>query len=224
MRVCRGQCGDGVAAKRFSREGHDLNDKMGKEVTGAAAKLVRERAKLAEQAAWSRVAGQSDDLRDRKPEDRLHGDLECTSIGVYGTLDSSSSGVRPSYDSRIYGGPTTSSTSSSPGEQLFRRFDPVAHTLVVLVVPVNSKADGGSENFNVPRAAADSPVPTPRKTTSHIVLIWAVTSGLVALTIAAGPLLIYIPRRRLRRLNSTPSGTSATYLFDHVPLPFTQWN
>ncbi|KAJ7265131.1 hypothetical protein C8J57DRAFT_1230165 [Mycena rebaudengoi] len=100
---------------------------------------------------------------------------------------------------------TTSSTSSSPGEQLFRPFDPVAHTLVVLMVPVNSKADGGSENFNVPRAAADSPAPTPRKTTSHIVLIWAVTSGLVALTIAAGLLLIYIPRRRLRRLNSTPS-------------------
>lgn len=40
--------GDGAAAKRFSREGHELNAKMGAEATEAATKLVRERAHVAE--------------------------------------------------------------------------------------------------------------------------------------------------------------------------------
>ncbi|KDQ61625.1 hypothetical protein JAAARDRAFT_31100 [Jaapia argillacea MUCL 33604] len=57
--------GDGAAAKRFSREGHDLNAKMGAEMTDAAAKLIRERARHAEQAVKSRDSGWSDDPGDR---------------------------------------------------------------------------------------------------------------------------------------------------------------
>ncbi|GLB43441.1 putative DUF1771 [Lyophyllum shimeji] len=57
--------GDGAAAKRFSREGHDLNAKMGAEMAAAAAKLVQERAKVAEQAVRSRDVSWSDDPGDR---------------------------------------------------------------------------------------------------------------------------------------------------------------
>ncbi|KAF7370823.1 hypothetical protein MSAN_00715900 [Mycena sanguinolenta] len=57
--------GDGAAAKRFSREGHELNEKMGKEMAIAAAKLVRERARVTEQAVRQREAGWSDDPGDR---------------------------------------------------------------------------------------------------------------------------------------------------------------
>ncbi|RDB15838.1 Zinc finger CCCH domain-containing protein 6 [Hypsizygus marmoreus] len=57
--------GDGAAAKRFSREGHELNAKMGVEMAGAAAGLVRERAKVAEQAVRGRDAAWSDDPGDR---------------------------------------------------------------------------------------------------------------------------------------------------------------
>ena len=57
--------GDGAAAKRFSREGHDLNTKMKGEMADAASKLVRERVKVAEQAARSRDMSWSDDPGDR---------------------------------------------------------------------------------------------------------------------------------------------------------------
>ncbi|KXN81524.1 Zinc finger CCCH domain-containing protein 6 [Leucoagaricus sp. SymC.cos] len=57
--------GDGAAAKRFSREGHDLNDKMAFEMGNAASKLVCERARLAEQAVRARDLGWSDDPGDR---------------------------------------------------------------------------------------------------------------------------------------------------------------
>ncbi|KAF8998588.1 hypothetical protein BDQ17DRAFT_1362072 [Cyathus striatus] len=57
--------GDGAAAKRFSREGHELNGKMGQEMAQAASKLVKERAKLAEQAVRLRDASWSDDPGDR---------------------------------------------------------------------------------------------------------------------------------------------------------------
>ena len=57
--------GDGAAAKRFSREGHDLNNKMATEMTEAGCTLVRERAELAEQAVRERDTGWSDDPRDR---------------------------------------------------------------------------------------------------------------------------------------------------------------
>jgi len=65
--------GDGAAAKRFSREGHDMNAKMGAEMTGAAAKLVRERAKLSEEAVRTRDAIWSDDPGDRTSRGRICG-------------------------------------------------------------------------------------------------------------------------------------------------------
>lgn len=57
--------GDGAAAKRFSREGHELNAKMGAEAAEAAGKLVRARAELAELAVRGRDASWSDDAGDR---------------------------------------------------------------------------------------------------------------------------------------------------------------
>lgn len=57
--------GDGAAAKRFSREGHEMNAKMAAEMVIAAGKLVAERAKVAEQAVRNRDAAWSDDPGDR---------------------------------------------------------------------------------------------------------------------------------------------------------------
>jgi len=65
--------GDGGAAKRFSREGHDLNAKMSAEMVDAAGKLVRERARLAEQAVRARDATWSDDYGDRTARGRICG-------------------------------------------------------------------------------------------------------------------------------------------------------
>lgn len=65
--------GDGAAAKRFSREGHDLNAKMSAEMVEAAGKLVRERARLAEQAVRVRDSGWSDDYGDRTARGRISG-------------------------------------------------------------------------------------------------------------------------------------------------------
>lgn len=57
--------GDGAAAKRFSREGHDLNAKMRGEMAESARKLVRERNKIVEQTVRARDANWSDDPADR---------------------------------------------------------------------------------------------------------------------------------------------------------------
>ncbi|OCB89973.1 hypothetical protein A7U60_g2828 [Sanghuangporus baumii] len=57
--------GDGAAAKRFSREGHDLNARMAAESAEAASKLVRERVKNAEAAVRARDASWSSDPADR---------------------------------------------------------------------------------------------------------------------------------------------------------------
>lgn len=65
--------GDGAAAKRFSREGHELNAKMKAEMTDAASKLVKERAKLAQEAVKSRDASWSDEPGDRTARGRLIG-------------------------------------------------------------------------------------------------------------------------------------------------------
>jgi len=65
--------GDGAAAKQFSREGHDLNAKMGSEMTVAAGKLVRERAKVAEHAVKCRDLSWSDDVGDRTARGRACG-------------------------------------------------------------------------------------------------------------------------------------------------------
>ncbi|KAH9935856.1 uncharacterized protein BXZ73DRAFT_45302 [Epithele typhae] len=81
--------GDGAAAKRFSREGHDLNAKMAAEMVEAAGKLVRERARLAEQAVRGRDASWSDDPGDRTARGRIYG----AGLGVcLGIASQSSSG------------------------------------------------------------------------------------------------------------------------------------
>jgi Domain of unknown function (DUF1771) len=74
--------GDGAAAKRFSREGHELNAKMSVEMAGAAAKLVRERAKVAEQAVRARDAGWSDDPGDRSSRGNMCGGGLGVCLGV----------------------------------------------------------------------------------------------------------------------------------------------
>jgi hypothetical protein len=56
--------GDGSAAKRFSREGHDLNGKMAGELTLSAGAVVRERVKLIEQVVRARDGAWSDDPAD----------------------------------------------------------------------------------------------------------------------------------------------------------------
>ncbi|KAJ7224486.1 hypothetical protein GGX14DRAFT_425905 [Mycena pura] len=74
--------GDGAAAKRFSREGHDLNDKMAKEMAAAAGKLVRERAQVAEQAVRARDAGWSNDTGDRTARGRSCGGGLGVCLGI----------------------------------------------------------------------------------------------------------------------------------------------
>ncbi|KAF9478289.1 hypothetical protein BDN70DRAFT_836377 [Pholiota conissans] len=80
--------GDGAAAKRFSREGHDLNGKMSAEMADAASKLVRERARMAEQAVRSRDAVWSDDPGDRGTRGKACGG----GLGVYLGIASASMG------------------------------------------------------------------------------------------------------------------------------------
>ncbi|KAF8661374.1 hypothetical protein AX16_001467 [Volvariella volvacea WC 439] len=79
--------GDGAAAKRFSREGHDLNGKMAAEMAGAAGKLVRERAKVAEQAVRNRDAGWSDDPGDRSARGKVCGGGLGICLGIAGRGD-----------------------------------------------------------------------------------------------------------------------------------------
>ncbi len=80
--------GDGAAAKRFSREGHDLNGKMSAEMADAAAKLVRERARMAEQVVRSRDAAWSDDPGDRGTRGKACGG----GLGVYMAIASVGTG------------------------------------------------------------------------------------------------------------------------------------
>lgn len=77
--------GDGAAAKRFSREGHDLNGKMGSEMADAAAQLVKERAKVAEQAAKARDAAWSNDPGDRTSRGKLCGGGLGVCLGIAST-------------------------------------------------------------------------------------------------------------------------------------------
>jgi hypothetical protein len=74
--------GDGALAKRFSREGHELNAKMAVEMAGAAGKLVRERAKVAEQAVRARDAGWSDDPGDRSSRGNVCGGGLGVCLGI----------------------------------------------------------------------------------------------------------------------------------------------
>jgi hypothetical protein len=74
--------GDGALAKRFSREGHELNAKMAVEMAGAAGKLVRERAKVTEQAVRVRDAGWSDDPGDRSSRGNVCGGGLGVCLGI----------------------------------------------------------------------------------------------------------------------------------------------
>ncbi|TFY80701.1 hypothetical protein EWM64_g3312 [Hericium alpestre] len=74
--------GDGAAAKRFSREGHDLNTKMATEMAEAAAKLVRERARLTEQVVRLRDSSWSDDPGDRTSKGQSCGGELGVVLGV----------------------------------------------------------------------------------------------------------------------------------------------
>jgi hypothetical protein len=62
--------GDGAAAKRFSREGKALNEKMLSESHEAANALVKERMKDAQKAVRERDSAWSDDPRDRAERGR----------------------------------------------------------------------------------------------------------------------------------------------------------
>ena len=62
--------GDGAAAKRFSREGKSLNEKMLNEAADSAQQLVRERRQEAQKAVRTREAGWSDDPGDRSQRGR----------------------------------------------------------------------------------------------------------------------------------------------------------
>lgn len=74
--------GDGAAAKRFSREGHELNGKMAAEMADAAGRLVRERAKMAEGAVRTRETSWSDDPGDRAARGRPCGAGFGVCLGV----------------------------------------------------------------------------------------------------------------------------------------------
>ncbi|KAJ7909456.1 hypothetical protein B0H13DRAFT_2272873 [Mycena leptocephala] len=151
-----------------------------------------------------------------------------TSIGVYGTFDSSSAGVETSYE--IDGGSMTTVTSSSSGldsfQQLFWQSDPVGtgpHTLVVTMVAVNKAAEAGEgtvwfDYFNVTHAGSASS--SPPKKESHAALIGGITAGVIVLIIAAGLLLLYFRRKRKR--NSSLSVTSITPLPAPSPAPMSE--
>lgn len=91
--------GDGAAAKRFSREGRSLNERMLNETLDAAQLLVRERRKAAQQAVRERDPAWSDD-----PGDRASRGKECAAgLGVVMGIASSRSvpgGDRLSADER----------------------------------------------------------------------------------------------------------------------------
>ncbi|TDL23715.1 hypothetical protein BD410DRAFT_746479 [Rickenella mellea] len=76
--------GDGAAAKRFSREGHDLNAKMSAEAGLAASRLVKERARLAEQSVRGRDAAWSDDSGDRGARGKMCGGGLGVCLGIAG--------------------------------------------------------------------------------------------------------------------------------------------
>jgi len=74
--------GDGSAAKRFSREGHDLNAKMSAELTLSAGTVVRERAKLVEQAVKSRDNTWSNETGDHNARGRGCGNGLGAVLGI----------------------------------------------------------------------------------------------------------------------------------------------
>jgi len=74
--------GDGSAAKRFSREGHDLNAKMAAELTVTAGAVVRERTRLVEQTVRARDGAWSDDPGDHSARGRACGNGLGIILGI----------------------------------------------------------------------------------------------------------------------------------------------
>ena len=74
--------GDGSAAKRFSREGHDLNGKMSSELRLSAGAVVRERTKFIEQAVRTRDSAWSDDPGDHNARGRACGNGLGIILGI----------------------------------------------------------------------------------------------------------------------------------------------
>lgn len=76
--------GDGAAAKRFSREGKSLNEKMVHEANEAAQVLVKERMRDAQKAVKERDPAWSDDPRDRAERGKECGGGLGVILGVAG--------------------------------------------------------------------------------------------------------------------------------------------
>ncbi|CAE6459017.1 unnamed protein product [Rhizoctonia solani] len=74
--------GDGAAAKRFSKDAHELNRKMVDESSEAARKIVRERVRTAVEAVRQRDASWSDDSRDRAERGKMCGSELGVILGV----------------------------------------------------------------------------------------------------------------------------------------------
>lgn len=74
--------GDGAAAKRFSKDAHELNRKMVEESSEAAHKIVRERVRTAVDAVKQRDSGWSDDARDRTERGKMCGGELGVILGV----------------------------------------------------------------------------------------------------------------------------------------------
>ncbi|KAI0305959.1 hypothetical protein B0F90DRAFT_1694934 [Multifurca ochricompacta] len=74
--------GDGSAAKRFSREGHELNAKMAAELVLSAGSVVRERANLIEQVIRARDVAWSDDPGDNNVRGRACGNGLGVIMGI----------------------------------------------------------------------------------------------------------------------------------------------
>lgn len=93
--------GDGAAAKRFSREGHDLNAKMGGEAADAAGKLVRERVRMAAEIVRQRETGWSDEPRDRAERGKIIAEGLGVILGVASKdTGNENGGVRTTPDER----------------------------------------------------------------------------------------------------------------------------
>ncbi|KAG8736651.1 hypothetical protein FRC12_017517 [Ceratobasidium sp. 428] len=74
--------GDGAAAKRFSKDAHELNKKMVEESGDAARRIVKERVRAAVEAVRARDSGWSDDQRDRAERGRMCGGELGVVLGV----------------------------------------------------------------------------------------------------------------------------------------------
>jgi hypothetical protein len=74
--------GDGAAAKRFSREGHELNSKMSTEMKESARALIKARAELAQGAVRARDVSWSDDAADRSARGKMIGNGLGVCLGI----------------------------------------------------------------------------------------------------------------------------------------------